>query len=52
MEVDEGESHGRDKDDNEAEGEEEWDSQYCRRLQDELLSVRLADPREADRPQP
>ena len=49
MEVDKEESRGRDKDDSEAEEKEEWDSQYCRRLQDELLSVRLTGPREAAR---
>jgi hypothetical protein len=47
MESDEAVSDSRDSEASQSGSEEEWDTQYCRRLQDELLSVRLANLDEA-----
>jgi hypothetical protein len=47
MESDEAVSDSRDSEASQSGNEEEWDTQYCRRLQDELLSVRLANLDEA-----
>jgi hypothetical protein len=47
MESDEAVSDSRDSEASQSGSEEEWDTQYCRCLQDELLSVRLANLDEA-----